>query len=152
MEAGAASNVVRMRQLSLDAGGATVDSSRIDGVTWAAGTKDLEGEFKKGSDVRMTVIMRTVGIHPVDKYDGHGNIAETIRGHDFRIDTVESIEVVNPRAYKTAAEAAAEEDAAGDGDEGAVGGGEPAADASTEGDAPADQPPAEPEDDPFDAS
>ena len=165
MEAGAAGNVVQLRQLSLDAGGATVDESVIGTFSFAAGMKDLDVEFKKGSDVRFTFVARVTGVDTEDKYDGHGNIARTIRGHDFRVDQVELAELVNPRAYKTAAEAAAEEDAAGDGDEGALGGAEPvdddgdpdpdaqaAADAEAERAAEEDAAPAaesEPEPDPF---
>lgn len=95
------------------AGGATVDTSKIDSVRFAAGTKELDAQFRKGSDVRVTVIARVTGTPVDDKYDAHGNVAETIRGHRLRIDEVESIELVRADAAKTAAAAAAEGDPAG---------------------------------------
>lgn len=124
----AESNVVPMRkQLSLDPGGATVDVSKIGGIAFAAGTKDLDDkEFKKGSDVRIVMVARVTETHFKDNYDGHGNISVTDRLHDLRVDAVESIELVNPRAYKTAAEYEAElAEKRAQEDDGAVGGGVP---------------------------
>lgn len=150
-EPAAADNVVPMRkQLSLDPGGATVDTAKIGGITWAAGTKDLDEELVKGSDVRVTLVARVTGVPFDDKYDAHGHIAETIRSHDLRIDSIEQIETVSARAYTTAAEAEQEleEEQAKAAD--APLGGEPAADDDGEG---AGKPAAEeePEADPFGA-
>jgi hypothetical protein len=139
----AESNVVPMRQLSLDPGGATVDVSAIGTISIPKELKDLEQvEFKKGSDVKITLTARVVDISFPDHYDSHGNIAKTERLHHLRVDDVESVDLVTARAYKTAAEYEEElaEKRAAEGD-GAVGGGIP----TGEGDA-ADE---NPEPDPF---
>jgi hypothetical protein len=135
MEA-AASNVSPIRQLSLDAGGRAPDKAIIGAFSWGAGTKDLDFEVDKGADVRITLVARVTGVPNRDKYDAHGHVTQTVREHELRVDGIESIEVVKTRAFVTAAEAAAEEDAAGDGDDGAVGGGE----AAPEDAAPAEEP------------
>lgn len=91
--------VVRMQQLTLDAGGATVDSAEIASVKWAAGTKPLTREFKKGSDIEIRLIARVVEVKVKDVYDAHGNISETIRGHVLRVDDTKSVKVANEEAY-----------------------------------------------------
>lgn len=106
--------------LTLDVGGATVDAAVIAGVSFAKGTRDLDREFKKGSDVRITVVARVVDVGARDKYDGHGNISETTRRHSFRVDEVESVELVGTDNFVTVgqaaeAEAQAAADAAADG-------------------------------------
>jgi hypothetical protein len=106
--------------LTLDAGGATVDVSEIASIKFAKGVRDLDREFKKGSDVRVTLVCRVVNADFPDKYDGHGNISETKRRHFLRADELESIEVVAERDFTTVSEAAAAEaqaaaDAAADG-------------------------------------
>lgn len=106
--------------LTLDIGGATVDTSVIAGLSWAKGTKDLEREFKKGSDVRITLVARVTEVGAKDKYDGDGNISETVKGHKFRADELESIELVAEADFTTVAEAASADaeaaaDAAADG-------------------------------------
>lgn len=146
----AASNVSPIRQLSLDAGGRAPDKAIIGAFSWGAHTKDLDFEVPKGSDVKITLTARVTGVPNRDKYDAHGHVTQTIREHELRVDNIESIEVVNPRAFVTAAEAAAEGDDP-EANDGAVGGGEPApAEAATDGDdAPAEEPAQEPEADPF---
>lgn len=108
--------------LTLDIGGATVDASEIQSLTWAKGTKDLPRGFSKGSEVRLTVIARVVGVKGTDKYDSHDNISETVRGHFLRVDEVETCELVSTDNFRTVADAAADEAQA-------------AADAATEGEA-----------------
>lgn len=92
-----------MQQLSLDAGGATVDTSVIDGVKFAKGVKDLEEGLTKGSDVHLTIIARVTDVKLTDKYDAHGNVAETLRKHTLRIDGLDVVSVT-PEQYKIAAE------------------------------------------------
>lgn len=135
---------LRGRQLTLIAGGATVDTSVIGGVSFAAGTKDLDAQFKKGDDVRIEVVARVTGVNCVDKYDAHGNIAETIRKHGLRVDEVRVVELERAQAAVTAAEAQAEDDARESGDEPAP---EPAFEPD-EGDDPNVDPDAEPEPEP----
>lgn len=144
----AAEKVVPLRrQLSLDPGGATVDTAKVGGLTWAAGTKDLDEQLVKGSDVRITLVARVTGVPFEDKYDAHGNISETIRSHDLRIDTIESIETVRARAYTTAAEAEQELEEEREKAAEAPLGGEPA---DGDGEPPAEEPAAdESEADPF---
>lgn len=135
----------RGRQLTLIAGGATVDTAVIGGVSFAAGTKELDAQFKKGDDVRIEVVARVTGVNCVDKYDAHGNIAETIRKHGLRVDEVRSVGLERAQAAVTAAEAQAEDDAREDGDE-PVREPEPAFEAD-DGDDPNVDPDAEPEPD-----
>lgn len=85
---------VGLAQLTLEAGGATVDTAVITSVKWGKDTRDLPGEFKKGSDVRITLLCRVTGTPFDDLYDGHGNIKETVRGHKLRVDEVEKVELV----------------------------------------------------------
>lgn len=93
---------VGLGQLTLDAGGATVDTSIITSVKWGKDTRDLPGEFKKGSDVRVTLLCRVTGVPVDDLYDGHGNIKETVRGHKLRVDEVEKVELVKRDAFTLA--------------------------------------------------
>jgi hypothetical protein len=97
-------------QLTLNIGGATVDVAAIKSITWAAGTRELPREFKKGDDVEVTFRARVLGAGGKDKYDAHGNIALTTRGHDLRVDELVSAEVVSSRPFKTKAPAEPPED------------------------------------------
>lgn len=125
--ASAAENVRALRpQITLDVGGATADSSEIKGLSWAAGTKELDREFKKGDDVRIVLTGRVVGVPIDDKYDGHGNVRETIRGHKIRVDDVELVELAGSGRFKTTAQAAAEEAEAAEAAAAAEGGAAPA--------------------------
>lgn len=89
------------KQLSLSAGGATVDVSEIAGFGFAAGTKKLDGEFKKGADVEVTLRCRVTAVKLVDQYDSQGNVAVTVREHTLRVDEVASADLVNAQAYRT---------------------------------------------------
>lgn len=108
---------LRGRQLTLVAGGATVDTSTIASVKFAKGTREIQSEFKKGDDVIVTFVARVTDVKLGDKYDGHGNIAETVRGHALRIDELRSIGLERAQAAVTAAEAQAADDAADDGED-----------------------------------
>jgi hypothetical protein len=77
---------VGLGQLTLDAGGATVDTSRIGSVKWGAETRDLEGQFRKGDDIAIALVARVVEVKLRDVYDAHGNVKETIREHVIRVD------------------------------------------------------------------
>lgn len=77
---------VGLGQLTLEAGGATVDTSRIASVKWGAETRDLDGQFRKGDDVTVTLTARVTNVAFEDKYDAHGNVTETIRKHTLRVD------------------------------------------------------------------
>ena len=85
-------------QLTLDAGGATVDTSKIGSLKWGAETQDLGDEFQKGSDVELKIFARVTDVRLQDKYDAHGNVSETIRYHVVRADRVEVLGVTPDRA------------------------------------------------------
>jgi hypothetical protein len=72
---------VGLGQLTLDVGGATVDTSTIGSIKWGAETRDLPGQFRKGDDVAVALVARVVAVNIEDKYDAHGNAVETIRKH-----------------------------------------------------------------------
>lgn len=111
-----ADNVVQMpKQLPLDAGGATVDVSKIGSVTFAANMKDLNIAIKKGSDVEVRFVARCTGVDFEDKYDAHGNVAVTERIHDLRIDEIK-IESVNADRFKLAPAPEPEPDEEGEAD------------------------------------
>lgn len=110
MEAATASKPtpIRQKQFTLDAGGAIPDTAEIGSVTFAAGTKALADEIKKGSDVAVTLTARVVEVHTADKYDAHGHVSETIRRHDLRIDDIQVDDVV-PQAFTLAAAAGSDD-------------------------------------------
>lgn len=93
------------KQLSLNVGGATVDVSEIASVKFAAKADVLDGEFKKGSDVEMTIRCRVVGVKVKDEYDAHGNISGTTRQHYLRADELLSAELIDAQAYRQRNEA-----------------------------------------------
>lgn len=74
----------------------------ITSIRWGKDTRDLPSEYKKGSDVRITLLCRVTGTPFDDLYDGHGNIKETVRGHKLRVDEVEKVEMVARDAYTVA--------------------------------------------------
>jgi hypothetical protein len=89
-------NVRQMpQQLSLIAGGATVDTSTIGSIKWGAETRDLDGQFQKGDDVAVALVARVVKVEFEDKYDAHGNVTETIRRHTLR-------KIAEPAAFTVA--------------------------------------------------
>jgi hypothetical protein len=101
MARGAAAEAVGLAQLSLIAGGATVDTSTIGSIKWGAETRDLEGQFRKGDDVTLTLTARVTDVTFSDKYDAHGNVTETIRKHTLRVDE-QSAKVAAAEAYTVA--------------------------------------------------
>jgi hypothetical protein len=108
----AAQQAVGLGQLTLDAGGATVDTSRIGSVKWGAETRDLEGQFRKGDDIAIALVARVVEVKLRDVYDAHGNVKETIREHVVRVDE-QSAKVAKAEAFTVVAD----DPDAGDGEE-----------------------------------
>lgn len=89
------------RQLSLIAGGATVDTAKIGSLTFAALVAELERELPKGADVELRIVARVTAVDITDKYDSYGNVKETVRAHDLRIDQL-TIEGVQSDSYELA--------------------------------------------------
>lgn len=92
---------VGLGQLTLEAGGATVDTSTIGSIKWGAETRDLDGQFRKGDDVAIALVARVVNVSFEDKYDAHGNVTETIRKHTLRVDE-QSAKVAQAEAFTVA--------------------------------------------------
>jgi len=99
---GAATVTQMPKQLTLEVGGATVDTSTIGSIQWAAEVRNVgQREFDKGDDVELRIVARVVGVDIKDRYDAHGNVAETIRQHELRIDEL-TVGNVNPAVYNEA--------------------------------------------------
>jgi hypothetical protein len=92
---------VGLGQLTLDVGGATVDTSTIGSIKWGAETRDLPGQFRKGDDVAIALVARVVAVNIEDKYDAHGNVVETIRKHVLRVDE-QSAKIKEAEAFTVA--------------------------------------------------
>lgn len=101
-----------MKQLFIDGfGGATIDSAEIKSIKLAAKVGELDRDLKKGDDVELRIVCRVTGGGSDDKYDAHGNVAETVKGFKLRADELEVVSV-NQQAFKTTAQAEEEKAAA----------------------------------------
>jgi hypothetical protein len=73
-------------QLSLNVGGATIDTAKLGSIKFAKAVNEIDTDFNKGDDIIISVRCRILGAHPKDRYDAHGNIVETTKTFDLRAD------------------------------------------------------------------
>lgn len=73
-------------QLTLNVGGANVDTSQIASLKFAKEVNEIGDQFPKGADVTLQVTCRVTEVKVTDRYDAHGNVSETIRRHVLRAD------------------------------------------------------------------